>query len=84
MRLRKLYVRMFGDGLAALQPHDNHARIYEEIDFSDVLIRVGREFKLKIPRAAVTLAPSSNAGEIDGTFDSVVRYVSRVTCEPCD
>jgi hypothetical protein len=85
VRLRKLYKEMLGEEHSALQPQDNLAFIYGEIDFADVLYRVGREFKLKIPLETATKAPltykgkSSSTGEIDGTFDSVVRYLAKAT-----
>ena len=87
VRLRRLYEKIIGDNLSALQPQDNQAFIYGGIDFGDVLYRVEREFKLKIPRESTVKAPltyhgySSPTGEIDGTFDSVVRYLARVLRE---
>jgi hypothetical protein len=84
-RLRALYEEIVGDDLSGLQPQDNHAAIYDGLDFADVLYRVEREFKLKIPHENVVKAPltykgkSSPEGEIDGSFDSVVRYLAKAT-----
>ena len=83
VRLRTLYENIFGYDLAALRPEDNHAYFYDGVDFADVMYRVQREFDLKeIPYATVVKPPltyrgiTNEQGEIDGTFDSVVRYVA--------
>lgn len=78
-RLRKLLESIIGDDLAALQPEDNIAMIYDGLDFADVLYRVEREFHLRIP-LTVFRPPSDTPGAfqtdpIDGTFDSLVRYL---------
>lgn len=77
IRLRKLLCqRIIGDDLSALYPEDNIALIYDGLDFADVLYRVEREFDVAIPRA--TWKTGENlGGEIDGTFGSVVRYLSK-------
>lgn len=85
IRLRQVYEKAMGDDLSGLHPQDNFAAIYDWLDFSVILDRVEREFKLRIPLAAVVKAPlkyrgkSSSTGEIDGTFDSVVRYLAKAT-----
>jgi hypothetical protein len=83
IRLRKLYEEIIGVDFLALRPEDNHAIIYDEVDFAEVIYRVGREFSLNIPIETVLEAPltyrgrASPQGEIDGTFDSVVRYLAK-------
>jgi len=77
IRLRKLLCeRIIGDDLSALYPEDNIAMIYDGLDFADVLYRAEREFGVAIPRE--TWKTGENlGGEIDGTFGSVVRYLSK-------
>jgi hypothetical protein len=83
IRLRKLYEEIIGVEFSALRPEDNHAIIYDELDFADVLYRVGREFSLNIPIETVLKSPltyrgrASHQGEIDGTFEPVVRYLAK-------
>jgi hypothetical protein len=83
IRLRKLYEEIIGVDFSALCPEDNHAIIYDELDFADVIYRVGREFGQNIPieivpKYALThRGRASQQGEIDGTFDSVVRYIAK-------
>jgi hypothetical protein len=85
IRLRQVYEKAMGDDVSGLHPQDNFAAIYDGLDFSVILCRVEREFNLKIPLAAVVKAPlkyrgkSSSTGDIDGTFDSVVRYLAKAT-----
>ncbi len=80
VRLRMLCQKIIGEDLSALHPEDNLALIYDGLDFADVLYRVEREFDLKIPLTACKWA-TTEAGEIDGTFDSVVRYVDNAKCD---
>ena len=84
-RLRKLLESIIGDDLAALQPEDNIAAIYDGLDFADVLYRVEREFHLRITSGVFhspTETPRScPTDRIDGTFDSVVRYLSARSTE---
>ena len=81
-RLRKLLESIIGDDLAAIHPEDNIAAIYDGLDFADVLSRVEREFDLRIPLTVVFFQPRSEgpricpANRIDGTFDSLVRYLT--------
>jgi hypothetical protein len=83
IRLRRLYQEIFGEDFAGLHPEDNVARIYDGIDFADVLWRVEREFRVKIHPETDLKAPFRHEGKpcspngtIDGTFDSVVRYLA--------
>ncbi|HEY2253879.1 MAG TPA: hypothetical protein VGH74_22545 [Planctomycetaceae bacterium] len=79
IRLRTLLQKnIMGDDLSALHPNDNLALIYDGLDFADVLYRVGKEFELTIP-LTVCKSKLHADGEIDGTFDSVVRYLNRAT-----
>jgi hypothetical protein len=82
-RLRTLFESIFGDDLSSMWPHDNLALIYDSVDFADVLFRVGREFKVAIPISSVAKEPltyrgkACRNGQIDGTFDSLVRYLAK-------
>jgi len=76
VRLRTLYEKIIGEDLSALHPEDNQALIYEGLDFADVLHRVEREFNVTIPSSA-RKSGTPETGEIDGTFDSVVRYLDK-------
>lgn len=87
VRLRGLLARITGDDLRGLWPDDNIAAIYDGLDFADVLYRVEREFGLKIPLTVVFFIPASKSprscptDRIDGTFDSLVRYLSARSAE---
>jgi hypothetical protein len=74
VRLRRLYQEIFGYDFSALNPNDNIALIFDFVDFADVLYRIEREFGLKIPLSACK--SDGGRGKIDGTFDSVVRYLN--------
>lgn len=82
VRLRRLLGRIIGDDLRGLWPEDNIAAIYEGLDFADVLYRVEREFDLRIPLTVVHFSPPSEtprscpADQLNGTFDSLVRYLA--------
>ncbi len=78
-RLRKLYQTIMGYDFSALRPEDNFALIYDWLDFADVLYRVEKEFKVTIPPTTWKSEPREN-GEINGTFDSVVRYLDKTGC----
>lgn len=70
--------------MAGLQPQDNIALIFEGLDFADVLYRINREFRVSIPLEAVRVDPRDAADatpSIDGTFDSVVRYLTAISPE---
>jgi len=84
VRLRLACCESLGIDPAVLRPEDNLAMIWDDIDFCDVLYRVGRKFKMKIPPDTALGAPFQYkgkpcTGEIDGTFDSVARYLAKVT-----
>ena len=84
VRLRLACRESLGIDPAVLRPEDNLAMIYDDIDFCDVLYRAGRQFKMKIPPETALGAPFQYkgkpcTGEIDGTFDSVARYLAKVT-----
>jgi hypothetical protein len=81
IRLRRLYQDIIGCDLSAMQPHDNLALIFDALDFADVLYRVEREFEVKIPLTVCSEPPQYKhwpfiGSQIDGTFDSVVRYLA--------
>jgi len=83
VRLRLACRESLGIDPAVLRPEDNLAVIEDDVDFGDVLYRVGRKFKMKIPPEALA-APFQHkgkpcTGEIDGTFDSLARYLAKVT-----
>ncbi len=69
-RVRRELIDALGEGLDSLYPSDNLAFAVEDVDFADVLFRMEREFGIAIPLETIP-------GEIDGTFDSIVRYVSQ-------
>lgn len=84
LRYRKLLRSILGIDLAALQPQDNIALIFDGLDFADVLYRINREFRVSIPLESVSHAPPSSGDAspmIDGTFDSVVRYLTFISSE---
>jgi len=73
IRLRKLYEEIIGVDFSALRPEDNHAVIYDELDFADVIYRVGRKFGLNIPIETVPKYPRTYRG----------RRVSRARSTEC-
>ena len=84
VQLRHVCGNSLGVDPSALRPEDNLAMIYDDVDFFDVLHYVGRKFKVKIPPETALAAPFQHkgkpcTGEIDGTFDSLVRYLAKVT-----
>lgn len=84
LRYRRLLRSILGIDLAALQPQDNIAAIFEGLDFADVLYRINREFRVSIPLEVVRFDPCDPADatpSIDGTFDSVVRYLTAISPE---
>lgn len=84
LRYRQLLRSILGIDLAALQPQDNIALIFEGLDFADVLYRINREFRVSIPLDALKVDPRDLADatpSIDGTFDSVVRYLTAISPE---
>lgn len=82
-RYRRLLEAILGENLAGLWPDDNIAAIYDGLDFADVIYRIEREFKVRIPLAENLKPPltcregAASQGTIDGTFDSVVRHLAR-------
>jgi hypothetical protein len=83
VRLRLACHESLGIDPAVLRPEDNLAVIEDDVDFGDVLYRVGRKFKMKIPPGTALGAPFQYegkpcTGEIDGTFDSLARYLAKV------
>lgn len=83
IRYRRLLEAILGENLAGLWPDDNIAAIYDDLDFADVIYRIEREFKVRIPLAENLKPPltcqegAASQGTIDGTFDSVVRHLAR-------
>ncbi|MHC4402828.1 MAG: acyl carrier protein [Planctomycetota bacterium] len=69
IRVRKEIEQALGIDLAGIHPGDNVALADDDLDFGDVLYRLGRVFGIKIPKEACW-------EEIDGTFDSLVCYVA--------
>lgn len=82
LRYRKLLKSILGIDLAGLQPQDNIALIFDGLDFADVLYRINHEFRVSIPLKSVSHVPYSSGDSspmIDGTFDSVVRYLAFIS-----
>lgn len=84
VRLRRACRESLGIDPAFLRPEDNLAMIWDDVDFGDVLYHVGRSFKVKIPPETALAAPfqykgKPGTGEINGTFDSLARYLAKVT-----
>jgi len=83
IRYRRLLEAILGEDLAGLWPDDNIAAIYDGLDFADVIYRIEREFRVRIPLAENLKPPltcgdeAAPQGTIDGTFDSVIRYLAR-------
>jgi len=75
IRIRKELKRALGLNLGGVRPDDNVALAYDDIDFADVLWRLSRTFDVHIPQDACW-------DEIDGTFDSLVRYVAKHKAGP--
>lgn len=81
IRLRSLYQKMLGYDLSTLRPEDNQAMIYDDVDFADFIYRVEHEFNVNIPITG-GWPIRGQFGIIDGTFDSVVRYLHSALASP--
>lgn len=68
-RVRHALEQALGANLASVHPCDNLALGFRDVDLADIFFRLERVFHIQIPRE---VCPS----EIDGTFDSLVRYVA--------
>ena len=88
VRLRIVFANMVGVAPRTIRPEDNCLLIHEELDLAELIWGLEREFKMKVDIETAFEGPIGHKGkttlcrgEIDGSFDSVVRYLARVRRE---
>jgi hypothetical protein len=67
-RVRAVYARELGPRWQAVRPEDRANDFLPDLDWADLVFAVGRKFGLAIPLDDMIA--------MDGTFDSLVRYVA--------
>ena len=68
-RVRAELEQALGENMGALHPSDNLVFGFEDVDFADILFRMGRVFDVRVPVQAFP-------AEIDGTVDSLIRCIA--------
>jgi len=88
VRVRIIFESIVGLDRRVFRPGDNIFLNHEELDLAELIWRLEREFKMKVDIETAFKGPIGHKGkmtlcrgEIDGSFDSVVRYLARVRRE---
>jgi len=74
VRLRIVFENMVGVDRRIIRPEDNFFLIEPELDSVELIWGLEREFKMKVDTETAFK-------EMDGSFDSAVRYLARVRRE---
>lgn len=72
-QMRSEFQRITGYDLSALHPTDNLALAFNDLDLADVLFCMERRF-------SVSISLDVCSDEIDGTFDSMLRFIHSQMC----
>ena len=68
IRLRRIYVDELGALWSKVTPRDNLELVYDDIDLDDLVEEIRQEFAVPFPLKELVL--------LDGSFDSVVKYLA--------
>jgi acyl carrier protein len=68
IRVRKVFVEQLGDCWKGVRPDDNVCESDPDLDLAELLYEIEDEFGIKIP--------DEEMRKMDGSFDSIVRFVA--------